>query len=274
MCFDGFFLRGVASTVGMAVLLSCSIKEERDECPCFLTLDFGGVAAAEMLQMGLGQMDVMIWSDGSLCDSASFRLDDQVKEYDVAVPKSELSLLAICADGGRLSGADGMVIAEGEDCPTVYLFTDSFAATGERMRRTVILRRNFCVLTVSMKTSSGVSPKRYQVTVEGSANGFGRDGQPLEGPFRSGPFPSSGGIASLRLPRQSGASARDLSLRIEYPDSRDIRTFPIGEYILESGYDWAAQDLEDISVEMDFSKSGITFTIDKWKKTISFEMTI
>ena len=47
----------------------------------------------------------------------------------------------------------------------------------------------------------------------------------------------------------------------------------MGEYILESGYDWNAPDLEDIDVEMDFSRSSLTVSVSKWKKTLSFEIT-
>ena len=77
------------------------------------------------------------------------------------------------------------------------------------------------------------------------------------------------GAGSVCLPRQRDGS---LSLRILFPDSGDIRSFPLGEYILQSGYDWNAADLEDIDVEVDFSLTGVSFTIDAWKKTLYFEI--
>ena len=64
-----------------------------------------------------------------------------------------------------------------------------------------------------------------------------------------------------------------LLLEVDFLDSGEVRTFPVGEYILESGYDWSVPDLEDIDVEMDFSRSSLTFTVSKWKKTLSFEIT-
>ena len=83
-------------------------------------------------------------------------------------------------------------------------------------------------------------------------------------------FPSSDGLCRLRIPRQLDGSPR---LEIDFLDSGEVRTFPVGEYILESGYDWDAADLKDISLEMDFSRSSLTFTISKWKKTLSYEIT-
>ena len=54
--------------------------------------------------------------------------------------------------------------------------------------------------------------------------------------------------------------------------ARKITTIA-SQYILESGYNWNAPDLEDIDVEMDFSRSSLTVSVSKWKKTLSFEIT-
>ena len=275
MCSDRLFLRRVASVVWTALLLlACSVKEDRDECPCFLTLDFGSVASEALISEGIDSMNVMISSDEVLCDSVSIGLADGVKEYNVGVAKSGLEVLVVCAGSGSISGEKGFRVDEGEDYPPVYHFYECFASLGEDKVCAVTLRRDFCILTVSIKTSYTLKARAFRVTASGGTAGLDRTGEPAEGPFLSGPFTSSDGMASLRLPRQSLSCAGDLSIRVEFLSGDDVLTFPIGEYILESGYDWQAADLEDISVEMDFSTSGVSFTIDKWKKTLSFDITI
>lgn len=261
----------IAAAAAAMLLVSCTVKEDREDCPCFLTLDLGGVGGAGLAQQGLHDLSIMLASDDGYSRKEDFRLEDNVKEYNVAVPKSGLEVMAVCAGGGECSVEEGFVIGHGDECPVVYMFTDAFVADSGDMRRTVVLHRNFCGLSVRMKTSFNALPRPFVISVEGNVRGYHLDGTPAEGPFSCISAPSVAGECSVRIPRQTDASLR---LVIDFQDSDEVRSFPVGEYILESGYDWTRPDLEDISVEMDFSLSGLTFTISKWKKTLFFEMTI
>lgn len=250
---------------------SCSVKENRTECPCFLTLDLGSVGAAGLMEQGLKDLRILLVSGSGFSAEEDFRLEDEVKVYNVAVPKSDVEVMALCSGGGECSVEDGFVIVKGEECPVVHMFAESFVADAGEMRRTVVLHRNFCRLSVRMKTSFNALPRPFTITVEGNVCGYRLDGTPAGGAFNCTSAPSVAGECSIRIPRQNDASLR---LVIEFLDSDEVRSFPVGEYILESGYDWTAPDLEDISVEMDFSRSGLTFSISKWKKTLYYEMTI
>ena len=53
-----------------------------------------------------------------------------------------------------------------------------------------------------------------------------------------------------------------------------MRTFSIGEYIIESGYDWTAESLEDVNVEIDYAKTEVSFTVNDWEKTVHFDVEI
>ena len=258
-----------AAALCAALVLSCTVKEDRTDCPCFLTVDMGGVEAAGLMGAGVDSLAVAVGAEGEFFVREAFHLRDNVQEYTVAVPKARTDLLVTCASGRFISDRTGIHIPEGSECPVLYTSADSFVADAGEMRRTVSLHRNYCVLNVSMKTSYGARPRPYNVTLEGNVSGYKMDGSPEEGFFHS--FSSSpGGLCHIRIPRQKDASLR---LELDFPDSGEVRSFPVGEYILESGYDWNAPDLEDIDVEMDFSRSSLTFSISKWKKTLSFEIT-
>ena len=274
MCSDGTVSLGfrvkVTAALCMAVLLSCSVKEDRSECPCFLTVDFGGVEAAGLAGMGLDSLVLAVRAGEDYYAAEGFALRDNVQEYNLAVPKTQVDLLVACGAGrGDLSPA-GVTIPEGSECPVLYLFTDSFSADAGEMRRTVTLHRNYCVLTVGMKTSFNALPRPFRVSLEGNVSGCLMDGTPAEGVFNCFSSPSSGGLCHLNIPRQKDASLR---LVIHFLDTGEVRSFPVGEYILRSGYDWRAPDLEDIFVEMDFSRSGLTVSSSDWKKTLSFDIT-
>ena len=267
MCFD---LRLPAFALCTAILLSCSIKEDRAECPCFLTLDLGGLEKAGIMGEGLDSLVVAIGDGGDFYVRETFLLRDNVQEYIAAVPKTDIDVLVTSGSGRFLSDPSGIHIPVGSECPVLYLYGESFVADAPELRRTVMLRRNYCSLSVSMKTSFGVAARPYRISLEGNVSGYNMDGTPEEGVFNSFSSPSTGGLCRLRIPRQRDGSLR---LEVSFLDTGEVRTFPIGEYIIESGYDWNAADLEDIDVEMDFSRSSLTFSISKWKKTLSFEIT-
>lgn len=255
-------------TVALPLCTACSVLEEREACPCFLTLDFSSVRSEELMADGFESMEVhLIFEDGQHI-SEEWRLEDQVEEYGVEVPRSEICVMVACVKDG---GCDerGLTISEGEECPEIQMFAESFRADVSEGREYVELHRNFCLLSVGMKTEHNVPARPFRVRMNGSVCGYSPDGIPKEGNFDCMSDASSGGLCSVRIPRQKDASLR---LEVLFQDSDEVRTFPVGEYIAESGYDWSAPDLEDIFVEMDFSRSGISFSISGWKNTLSYEM--
>lgn len=247
---------------------SCSVKEDRSDCPCMLTLDFSDVDYDLLLEAGLTEMGIIVASESGICVRKSVSLKEAPGECVIAVPRSRVNLCAVCGGGGGFMDSS-VIVGENEECPKYYVCFDSFEALSNAVTRKVILHRNHCFLKVRLKDSPALPSKRFYVTVEGDVCGFDIYGEPVTGLFRAGSDESSGGTCSVCLPRQRDGS---LSLQIHFPGSKDIRSFPIGDYILQSGYDWTAPDLEDIEVEVDFSLTGVSFAIDSWKKTLYFEI--
>ena len=53
-----------------------------------------------------------------------------------------------------------------------------------------------------------------------------------------------------------------------------IRSFPLGEYLREAGYDWEAPDLKDIHLSVNLSISEIRLAWDLWSTTVLLPKTI
>ena len=67
----------------------------------------------------------------------------------------------------------------------------------------------------------------------------------------------------------------DNSLMLDLISERGgVRSFAIGNYLAESGYDWAEDDLEDITVTIDYAATSARFIIDRWSTTLHFETVI
>jgi hypothetical protein len=62
------------------------------------------------------------------------------------------------------------------------------------------------------------------------------------------------------VPRQKDDS---LELMI-YSEGKKIVSFALGKYIADMGYDWTAEDLEDIKIEIDLVNKRIHLDSDLW----------
>ena len=93
--------------VPLLLLPSCSIKENRAECPCALTLELTGLPVRPVVLGVAGEgfsLTEVIHADTVLV---------------VPVPKGDLAVSAV---GGALAEEDGSVrIPEGEEAPPLYL---------------------------------------------------------------------------------------------------------------------------------------------------------
>lgn len=253
----------------MGLLFSCTVKEDRLECPCFLTLDFSEVEASRLMEDGYRRMDVLISDGGECFDENSWNLGESVREYSVSVPRSGADIMAVCSGEGCVLTENGLVMEEGTDCPEIYMFAESYIPFSSEEREYVTLHKNYCKLSVCMKTAFDIPARPFRVKVVGRINGYSLDGSPREGFFSYFSSPSREGLCYARIPRQTDGS---LKLEVDFLDSDEVRIFPVGEYIVESGYDWNATDLEDVCVEMDFSRTGAALAISQWKKTLSFDL--
>lgn len=284
----------------------CSVKEDRDLCPCTLVLEFPS-EDAERLQDGVtvclrGNSD-----DGfSLCDTllagraASDGSPDTISDkgsYSYVVPKGDIDLaVAYSADGlaGELNSSGRWIeIDEGRPCPSIWTCCEKVSARADRVTVPVRFHKNFCRIDIQVRDVDG-EEFPFKLRVRGNVNGYGLDGKPARGAFlcdaeRSETESAGSGTESdgddsgtasenagsghgyaVTVPRQT-----DDSLTLEIVTGDGVaKSFAIGNYIAASGYDWTSADLKDICLEIDYARTVISFTIDKWTHSEQFEVVI
>ncbi len=282
----------------------CSVKEDRDLCPCTLVLEFPR-EDAERLQAGVTVCMRGYSDDGfSLCDTllagqaASDGGPDTVSDkwsYSYVVPKGEVDLaVAYSADGlaGELNSSGRWIeIDEGRPCPSIWTCCEKVSARADRVTVPVRLHKNFCRIDIQVRDVDG-EEFPFKLRVRGNVNGYGLDGRPARGAFlcdaeRSETESDGSGTESdgddsgaasesigygyaVNVPRQT-----DDSLTLEIvTDDGVAKSFAIGNYIAASGYDWTSADLKDICLEIDYARTVISFTIDKWTHSEQFEVVI
>ena len=242
--------------------LSCSVKEDRAMCPCRLILDF---SSNDTVSVRSAQLLVNASEGFSLADTLI--CEDFEAEYVVSVPRGEVNVLAWYGGEAFVHRNEGLKIPYGEDCPEVYMDFFTVEAAGETTRGEVKMMKNHCRATIYVKTEETFP---YRLLVKGDVDGYDTDGLPSYGSFMYELELSETMIGQVTLPRQM-----DESLCLEvYEGDSVLKVFTLGRYISATGYDWSAEQLEDLTLSLDYSHNIIGISIGEWDKEHHFDISI
>ena len=288
---------------GMLLLSSCSVKEDRSGCPCWMTVDLSKVAESrwksperqssteyQMVTKSLESRQHIVESvvlrlrgnsDEDEVDYA-FKMTETVNtevgalEYEVPRGSVGVSAVALGNEIPGQAGYDGIVgydgdeirIPVGEQMDSLYGFFRMFYTRCESVLCDVELHKEFCTVSFTLGDDGYESP--YDLEVWGNVAGVSAwDLMPLEGDFRFTPSPEDG-VYRVRVPRQVDNSLELVMLE----DSEIVDRLPLGEYIARSGYDWAAEDLADVHVALDMEKQQVMITVSGWDGVVVMDIVI
>ena len=233
--------------------VSCSlIKEDRTACPCALTVEVRDLPAWPVRFSLSGEGFYQEWEAA------------RDTSFMVRVPKGSLRLTAVA--GALLPRNGAISIPFGYECPPLYAHVALIATPDEAARVQVELHKHFCNLSLTVDGPPGWG-EPFWTQIRGGVGGLAPDGAPEDGNFQC--RLDSGG--AIRLPRQRPED--ELWMDLTTPDGT-VRSFALGNYMLEAGYDWTAPDLEDLPLQLDLSLTAITFRTGMWTRVIPLEIEI
>ena len=288
--------------VGMLFLSSCSIKEDRDGCPCWMMVEMPGQAGHDGEKVGQdGRFPVGTGDDGTVVLRLRGNSDEDAVDYEYQVteavkvnvgaleyevPRGSVGVSAVAFgneipgragyDGlkagydGRSAGYNGdeIRVPVGEQMDSLYGFFKMYHTRCESVLCDVELHKEFCTVSFTLGDDGYISP--YDLEVWGNVAGVSAwDLMPLEGDFRFAPSPE-GGVYRVRVPRQLDASLELVMLE----DSEIVDRLPLGEYIARSGYDWTAEDLADVNVALDLEMQQVMITVSGWDGVVVMDIVI
>lgn len=251
-----------AAAATLALLTSCTVKEDRVPCPCYLNVSFADRASI------VKPVGLLGWDEGS---GERFRALVDVAEHDPywvkAVRKGLLRLAAWTGAGTAVVTGHQVVIPEGAQCDSLYAYFTDVDCTGEMAYAEVTLRKQFATVRVDILKSAS-QMRDYTFSVRGGSRGFDLlTFDPVPGPFRFDPEPATGErVISFRVPRQADNS---LALAIWYR-GQYLGEFPLGTYIARTGYSWTAEELQDIYIVIDLVLGQVTVTVEDWEEGVTF----
>jgi len=256
-------LNATLSFVVTVVMFSgCSGKEDRTSCPCRMVLDFSRVDTAIVDGVHINVVD----GSGTVFDRIAGP-DDFFPEYCFSVPRSEQHLNVYNGENGQFIQEKGLFIPLGAECPQVYMYTATVDTYRETVREVVMMKKNHCVVSIEMEKAEELG---YGLRILGNICGYDIRGLPLKGDFAFAPTMTDDGKYKAVVPRQT-----DDSLVLEIEDgSAVIKSFALGEYISAGGYDWDAESLEDISVQIDWASTHVKFIVQGWDWVNEYEIVL
>lgn len=240
--------------VWVSMIASCSVKEDRGQCPCVLMLDLRRLDTVKVESVNV----LAVSADGVVLNEC-VECQEFSEIYTREVPHG---LLQVNVWSGNTSGtgAERIVhIPYGLECPPVYLHSFVADTRGEVCHEIVDLKKNYCMLTVKTPEGTGAP---YSLTFKGGVDGYDVRGMPSAGEFSCVAYPGGDGDSRAVLPRQV-----DNSLMLEVDDGvPHLKKFALGEFLDKAGYDWSAPSLDDVTIVLDYSLTSVTVNISGWDK--------
>ena len=230
--------------LGLVALVSCSVKEERGDCPCYLTVD--------------AERTVSV--DGWFGARSLFNVTGGF--VDRQVPRG---IVDIVASHGRFS------IPEGQQMDSLFARRIPVDTDGESAYARVTLCKNFATIELDFKDEDD-GRTDYDLLATGTISGVDvRSLNPVEGSFSFVPEPNTDGRGyAFRVPRQKDETLKLLLSK----DGNIVETIDLGHLVAKTGFDWKAESLGDIAILCDLPAHTFTITVKEWEGPITFEITI
>ena len=295
-----FFTVYIAAII---IFSSCSLKEDRNGCPCWMSVDLSHVDPG---QIGHDGSVVLRLRDNSDEDAVNYEyqatesVSTKVGTLEYEVPRGAVGVSAVAFGGGITgqTGNDGksdgyeIRIPVGEQMDSLYGFFKCFHTRRESVRCDVKLHKEFCNVSFTLVDEDYAPP--YTIEVRGNVVGVSVwDLMPVQGIFRYTPKQENG-VYNVRIPRQIDNSLELVLLgdmiadqagndgkqvvrdgkETEHDSDSVVERFPLGEYIARSGYDWTAEDLADVNIALDLEMQQVMITVSGWDGVVMMDIVI
>lgn len=247
-------IKAIAMLTAAITAASCSIKEDRTLCPCWLDIDI--TSCAEHTR----EVTIAGWN-GSRLFLEKIAVADYPDVYQTTVAKGMVTSTAFSGLMEGRSEGGCILIPEGSQSDPIRAHSALVDCTGESATDKVELYRQYATVHLSMK-GEDVKANPYDLRIIGDVCGIDITTlSPVAGAFRFTPEADPDGTWIFRLPRQD----EDTRIRAELIlDGSVVDHLPLYEWIRQTGYSWIERDLKDIYIGVDFGQGTVSVTIQGW----------
>lgn len=193
--------------------------------------------------------------------------EEALYKYEYLVPRGDVGVVGVLGvDAGVLDG-ELIQYPEGAQSDALYVSSELVSCREETAFSSIKMYKQYSRVEIY-----GLESFDYVKEVTAGYSGIDlMTRSAVPGRFRFVLECDDEGVCTFRLPRQ----ADDGVIILLYgKDGRLENTIPLGQYLTASGFDWDAENLADVSVNVDKTMAFISITIGGWTHTVEFTYTL
>ena len=266
-------MAGIRNKVSLAILgmalaalvPGCSVKEDRVECPVYVT-----VLTDEFVRLGMSEGKVSFSSSHVIeREDVSF-LSIMRSGYQQACPREFARAAVFSGAENYMMTEDEMHVIPGQEAGLLWAYGETFSVQADEYVIDADPHKQYCLVRFlfgESRTAPSDYPWRFRIKAGCSGMNI-YTLEPLEGAYSASVGPNALGEWYGVIPRQK---SNDLLLEIYLPDSDD-ETQGRTDYVIDLGrkfdtlgYDWTDEDLGDVTVSVGFTSAGITISVADWE---------
>lgn len=252
-------LRFICPILACLSIYACSIKENREDCPCLLTINLDDAQQEDSVAISLFQKNKMILNK-------TIKAADYSSEYQEYVKRGNTVVTCLRGLDDNKANDRNVEIERGDDSDPVYASSMSVACNSEFAYTTTEFHKNWAKLEIIVENMIA-HDAAVQLTVSGNVKGFDKmNMEPLSGEFSCSRRMSDGQSKNyeVNLPRQKVPSD-DLTVALkDSKEDKPIQIIDLKSILEKSNYDWTKKDLDDIRLTIDFAEPSIQINIIDW----------
>jgi len=251
------------------ILPSCTIKEERSECPCWLTLNYDPIIRTFDYSKAL----VTVVASEVVCQDNVDIIPLEGSGTEYSVPRRQN--IATCAVGyeNLWWKGDTLTVPTGLDWGKVFVDTQIVDCSDDLAYASFDVHKEYCQINFILVGLNDASHYPFDIRVRGNSNGIRmRDRKPVHGKFTTYAQPeNTAELFRVRIPRQEANElTADLLIRKadhNYAKTDLVMTTDLGVAMESVGYNWGKEDLDDLYVTVDFVLGTFSVSIVPWKES-------
>lgn len=258
--------------LGMATLApACSVKEDRLECPVYVT-----VLTDQFVIRGMNEGKVS-FSSAHLIDREDISFLTFLRNgYTQACPREYARAAVFSGAENYTIVEDAMQVLPGQQAGLLWAYGETFSANSDAYVIDAEPHKQYCLVQF-LFDESPTAPADYawRFRIKAACSGLNiYTLEPLEGEYSCSVGPNAVGLWYGVIPRQK---ANELLLEVYLPDSDDEMTgrtdyvIDLGRKFEEMGYDWTAEDLRDMTVSVGFTSADISIRVQEWEGDDSYK---
>lgn len=256
--------RQIAFVICLALLLLSCIKEEREKCPTYLTIDLSGTPAeVDSLYLILQYEDGQYFRD-------TIRKENLTADYEIAVPRGSATIAAY-GNISRMIYDHGYITPHGSPSDNIYTYFSEGEYLSDLSSDTITVTKNSMAIHAKV-LGAVMASEGLKAEFIGSNTGYSIYGELTDGEFYHSPesshIPTDAEDYYLflsRVTRHASDSQLLLRLSTRYPGMERPTTLleiSIPEKLAQGGISFSDHILQDLYLTIDHSRSTITISVD------------